>query len=184
MPLGIWTVASRASRPSIAPPFIGMPMTGRVVFAAKAPARWAAMPAAQRMTPKPLALAFFANSAASAGVRWADRMCASKGMSSALSWAQAPFTTGQSLSEPIITATLRIICIQPLFLYLPRRKTKKAVMHLHHGLLFHSGQTGPAAGYTEPLMHSRTGTAHGTQQLISHSAHPPQTSLSTLFFSG
>ena len=39
MPLGIWTVASRASRPSIAPPFIGMPMTGRVVFAAKAPAR-------------------------------------------------------------------------------------------------------------------------------------------------
>jgi hypothetical protein len=33
-------------------------------------------------------------------------------------------------------------------------------------------------------MHSRTGTAHGTQQLISHSAHPPQTSLSTLFFSG
>ena len=62
------------------------------------------------------------------------------------------------------------------------QKTKKAVMHLHHGLLFHSGQTGPAAGYTEPLMHSRTGTAHGTQQLISHSAHPPQTSLSTLFF--
>ena len=84
-------------------------MTGSVVLAAKAPARWAAMPAAHRMTPKPLAFAFRANSAASAGVRCADRMCASNGMSSALSWAQAPFTTGQSLSEPMITATLRII---------------------------------------------------------------------------
>ena len=50
-PLGICTVASNASRPSIVPPFIGMPTTGRVVLAAKAPARCAAMPAAQRMTP-------------------------------------------------------------------------------------------------------------------------------------
>ena len=54
MPLGIWTVANKASSPSIAPPFMGMPMTGRVVLAATAPARWAAMPAAQMMTPKPL----------------------------------------------------------------------------------------------------------------------------------
>jgi hypothetical protein len=30
-------------------------------------------------------------------------------MSSAFSWAQAPLTTGQSLSEPMITATLRTI---------------------------------------------------------------------------
>lgn len=109
MPLGICTVASRASRPSMAPPFMGMPITGSVVLAAKAPARWAAMPAAHRMTPKPLAFALLANAAASAGVRCADRMCASKGMSSALSWAQAPLTTGQSLSEPMITATLRTI---------------------------------------------------------------------------
>ena len=50
-PLGICTVASKASRPSMAPPFIGMPTTGRVVLAAKAPAKCAAMPAAQRMTP-------------------------------------------------------------------------------------------------------------------------------------
>src|SRR5699024_5273612 len=47
--------------------------------------------------------------AATAGVRWAARMWASKGMSRAFSWAQAPLTTGQSLSEPMITATSRII---------------------------------------------------------------------------
>ena len=54
-------------------------------------------------------------------VRWAERMCASKGMSSAFSWAQAPFTTGQSLSEPMITATFRIIS-EPLFLRLQNKK--------------------------------------------------------------
>ena len=45
------TVASRASSPSIAPPFIGIPTTGSVVLAANAPARWAAMPAAHKITP-------------------------------------------------------------------------------------------------------------------------------------
>ena len=130
MPLGICTVASRASMPSMAPPFMGMPITGRVVLAAKAPARCAAMPAAHRITPKPLARALLANSAASAGVRCAERMCASKGMSSAFSWAHAPFTTGQSLSEPMITATLRTIS-KPLFL---NRQTKKAAVHPYHGL--------------------------------------------------
>ena len=87
----------------------------------KGTGRWAAMPAAHRITPKPLARAFLAKSAASAGVRWAERMCASKGMSSAFSWAQAPFTTGQSLSEPMITATFRIIS-EPLFLRLQNKK--------------------------------------------------------------
>ena len=67
------------------------------------------MPAAQRITPKPACFAPLAKAAASAGVRWAERMWASKGMSRAFSWAQAPLTTGQSLSEPMITATLRII---------------------------------------------------------------------------
>ena len=52
-------------------------MTGRVELPAKAPARWAAMPAAQMSTPKPLARALRANSAAAAGVRWAESMCAS-----------------------------------------------------------------------------------------------------------
>ena len=52
-------------------------MTGRVVLAAKAPARWAAMPAAQMSTPKSFSRAVLANSAAAAGVRWALRMWAS-----------------------------------------------------------------------------------------------------------
>ena len=47
MPLGIWTVAYRASTPLRAPPLRGTPTTGRVVWAATAPARWAAMPAPQ-----------------------------------------------------------------------------------------------------------------------------------------
>ena len=62
------------------------------------------------------------------------------------------------------------------------QKTKKAVMHLHHGLLFRLRQHRLAAGYTKALMHPRAETALGTQQLIPHSAPPPQTSLSTLFF--
>ena len=61
----------------MAPPFMGMPMTGRVEFPAKAPAKWAAMPAAQISTPKPFFRASRANSAAAAGVRWALRMWAS-----------------------------------------------------------------------------------------------------------
>src|SRR5699024_11846447 len=59
------------------------------------------------ISPKPACFAPLAKAAASAGVRWAERMWASKGMSRAFSWAQAPLTTGQSLSEPMITATLR-----------------------------------------------------------------------------
>ena len=72
MPEGICTVASRASSPSIMPPLQGMPMTGRVVLAAMAPARWAAIPAAAMMQPKLLARAFRAKSRASTGVRWAE----------------------------------------------------------------------------------------------------------------
>ena len=104
-PLGICTVASRASRPSMAPPFIGMPTTGSVVLAAKAPARWAAIPAAHRMTPYPLARADFAKAAAASGVRWAERMWASYGTPNSFSTVQADLTTGQSLSEPMMIAT-------------------------------------------------------------------------------
>ena len=71
MPEGICTVLSRASSPSRAE-LMGMPMTGSVVAAARAPARWAAIPAAAMMTPKPLALALRAKALASSGVRWAE----------------------------------------------------------------------------------------------------------------
>ena len=67
MPEGICTVASRASRPSKVEDFTGTPMTGRVVWAASTPARWAAFPAAAMMTPKPFSRAVFENSAAASG---------------------------------------------------------------------------------------------------------------------
>ena len=50
----------------------GIPITGRVVFAAMAPARCAAIPAAQIRTPKPLSAALSAKSRASTGVLCAE----------------------------------------------------------------------------------------------------------------
>ena len=72
MPVGICTVESRASRPSRVEDFTGMPITGSVVFAASAPARCAALPAAAMMAPKPFSWAVRENSAACTGVRWAE----------------------------------------------------------------------------------------------------------------
>ena len=51
MPEGICTVESSASSPSSVEDFIGTPITGSSVFAAMAPARWAALPAAAMITP-------------------------------------------------------------------------------------------------------------------------------------
>ena len=113
MPLGICTVASRASRPSTAPPLTGMPTTGSTVFAAMLPARWAAIPAAAMITPKPFSAARFANSAAAAGVRWALITRTSNGISQLLSCAAAAFTVGQSLSEPMMMATFLVFSINP-----------------------------------------------------------------------
>ena len=67
MPEGICTVASNASSPSKVEDFTGMPMTGKVVWAASTPARWAAFPAAAMMTPKPCSRAVRENSAAHRG---------------------------------------------------------------------------------------------------------------------
>ena len=69
IPEGICTVASRASIPEKAPPPQGMPMTGRVQLAARAPARWAAIPAAAMRQENPLSRADAANSLASFGQR-------------------------------------------------------------------------------------------------------------------
>jgi hypothetical protein len=46
IPLGICTVEYSASTPLSAPPDKGTPTTGKVVWAATTPARWAAIPAA------------------------------------------------------------------------------------------------------------------------------------------
>ena len=51
-----------------------------------------------------------------------DALLATVQMPSALSCAQAPFTTGQSLSEPMITATLRIITKSLSFSYPANKK--------------------------------------------------------------
>lgn len=53
MPAGIWTVDRSASSPFSGPASMGTPMTGRMVSAATAPARWAASPAAATNTAQP-----------------------------------------------------------------------------------------------------------------------------------
>ena len=71
-PGGICTVASRASMPPSEEAVTGMPITGFVVRAATAPARWAAMPAAQMKTSQPSASSRSTRAAVRSGVRWAD----------------------------------------------------------------------------------------------------------------
>ena len=68
IPDGICTVDRRASMPSKVDDFTGTPITGRVVLAASAPARWAALPAKAMIAPKPFSLAVLENSAACSGV--------------------------------------------------------------------------------------------------------------------
>ena len=77
MPPGICTVERRASSPSSALAFTGMPITGSTVRAASAPARCAALPAAAMITPKPFSRAEAAKAPAASGVRWAEYTCAS-----------------------------------------------------------------------------------------------------------
>ena len=83
----------------------GTPMTGRVVRAAKAPARCAAMPAAAIMTFIPLSAAVPANSAARSGVRCAESMRTTGSISKFFNCSIQLCITGKSLSEPMITAT-------------------------------------------------------------------------------
>jgi hypothetical protein len=72
IPDGICTVDRRASNPSNVEDFTGIPMTGKVVFAAIAPAKCAALPAAAMMAPNPFSLALSENAFASAGVLCAE----------------------------------------------------------------------------------------------------------------
>ena len=88
-------------------------MTGSVLFAARAPARCAALPAAAIMTPKPFSRAPSANALASSGVRWALMTRASTGMESSRSCLTHFSTTGQSLSLPMMTAAFFFIMVSP-----------------------------------------------------------------------
>ena len=56
-PAGICTVDNRLSRPLRWEPGMGTPITGKVVSAARTPARWAAIPATAMMTLIPRAAA-------------------------------------------------------------------------------------------------------------------------------
>ena len=80
-------------------------MTGNVDRAAMAPARWAAIPAAATITLSPLDSADWANSSATAGVRWAEMIRTVGSMPNSRSWAMQLSMTFRSLSEPMTTAT-------------------------------------------------------------------------------
>ena len=106
MPEGICTVDSSASRPSSVEDFTGTPMTGSTVLAAAAPARWAALPAAAMIAPKPLSSASRQNFAQASGVRCAERTRTSKPISRLRRRSMAFCITPRSLSLPMRMATL------------------------------------------------------------------------------
>ena len=80
-PPGICTVDSNASWPLSGPESMGTPITGFSVWAAMLPAKCAAMPAAAINTAQPRASAWVTYSIVAAGVRCADNIFASNGIS-------------------------------------------------------------------------------------------------------
>src|SRR5216683_4455981 len=105
MPAGIWTVDRSESMPLRAGLSMGTPSTGRTVWAATTPARWAAPPAAAMMTSMPRASASAVYSVVNAGVRWADMTLDSCGMPNWVSISSAWRMVSQSDLLPMITAT-------------------------------------------------------------------------------
>ena len=99
-------------------------------------------------------------------------MCASKGMSSALSWAHAPFTTGQSLSEPMITATLRII--SPDLSFSNPTNKKGCGTPAPRPLFLHDFSRCSAQSCTMPLTCMDSALTHETRQHLLHRSSPPQ----------
>ena len=160
--------------PSIAPPFMGMPMTGRVVLAAKAPARCAAMPAAHRMTPKPLSLALLAKVRRLSRGAVGRKDVRLKGDAQRLELA-----AGALYHRPITVRThdhsnFTNHIPKPLFLFPVSTQTKKAVVCLHHGLLLlRNLQSVPTQSYTGSLHCTRTRTTNDLMQHFQHSVTPP-----------
>jgi len=99
-------VLSNASRPA-KPSFdaTGTPITGQIVRDANAPARCADIPAAAITTLIPSADAVAANSAATSGVRCAEITRTTGLIPNRPNISMQLSITGQSLSEPITTAT-------------------------------------------------------------------------------
>ena len=69
IPLGICTIESSESRPPATCVGMGTPMTGRIVFEATTPARWAAPPAPAMKTRMPRASAPATNRISRSGAR-------------------------------------------------------------------------------------------------------------------
>ena len=117
-PPGIWTVERSESRPFKERVSIGMPMTGKTVWAAITPARCAEPPAAAIMTFIPLARASLACFITSAGVLWADSTFASYLTPNFLRIPVASFTMGRSESLPIMTETRVFFIVTSYFFVL------------------------------------------------------------------
>jgi len=105
MPPGICTVDSKASIPCRLPAAMGTPMTGFTVWAAVAPARWAASPAAAMNTWQPLLSAVSMYSWVWVGVRCADRIFTSWGMLNSFKMVMQCSMVFRSELEPIKIAT-------------------------------------------------------------------------------
>ena len=172
MPDGICTVESRASSPSRVELFTGMPMTGRVLAAARAPARCAALPAAAMMAPKPASRAVSAKFRAASGVRCADMTRTSVSMPSASSWRTAFSTTGQSLSLPITTAIFLLTMPSP-----PKVINKNVTRPRHTvmALLFtHLCSCPPGALPRRGAAERRTGPRQFQTEAEPRPRHPPR----------
>ena len=83
----------------------GTPSTGRWVFAAVMPGRWAAPPAPATITWSPRSAAVDAYSNSRSGVRWADTTRVSNGTPSASRVSAACCMVSQSDRDPMITPT-------------------------------------------------------------------------------
>src|SRR5262249_12731740 len=85
MPLGICTMDSSESCPWRYLDGMGTPSTGKVVFAATTPARWAAPPAPAMKQRAPPAARRSTQASSASGVRWAESTLLSKGTAKSLS---------------------------------------------------------------------------------------------------
>ncbi len=104
-PPGIWTIDSSESTPWSAWLSTGTPSTGRRVWAATMPGRWAAPPAPAMITWSPRPSAACANSAIQPGVRWAETTWHSCGTPNRVSISSAWRSVSQSDLLPMMTPT-------------------------------------------------------------------------------
>src|SRR5713226_2052931 len=104
-PPGICAIESSESRPFRAFDSTGTPRTGRTVFEAVMPGRWAAPPAPAMMTSMPRFSAVEAYSKSRSGVRWAETTRVSCGTPRALRVLEANFMVSQSEPDPMMMPT-------------------------------------------------------------------------------